>query len=91
LEEDEEQVTGPSQLEQDQLEVLFSKPNFSQLTIEEKQEIWRFRNYIKNQAEVLPKFLLSVNWSIDKNIESSLSLMKQWEPCSFDDCVFLLS
>lgn len=39
----------------------------------------------------LPKFLISVNWMINKNIDIALEFMNQWASIDYDDALFLLS
>lgn len=54
------------------LEELISRPNFYHFSPEEKAEFWKFRYHLKGISAALPKFLISVNWSINKNIEIAL-------------------
>lgn len=65
----------PNQQEKEMLEELIQRPNFYHFTPEEKAEFWKFRYYLKDFKAALPKFLISVNWLINKNIDIALEFI----------------
>jgi len=81
----------PSQEEKEFLEELILRPNFSNFSPEEKAEIWKFRYYLKDFKNALPKFLISVNWMVNKNIDIALEFLENWKIIDYDDALFLLS
>jgi hypothetical protein len=83
--------TSPTGAELANLQRLLHQPNFVHFTAEEKNTLYQNRYYLKEIPSALPKFLLSVNWTVDKNIEEGLKLLKEWAPVKYDDALFLLS
>lgn len=81
----------PSAEEVAELFEIMKKPNFSLLTAEDKDKVWTFRYYLKEFPEALPKFLFSVNWMIEKNINEGLKFLDLWKQIEYDDALFLLS
>lgn len=73
------------------LQKLLHQPNFMHFSAEDKNMLYRFRYYLKEIPSALPKFLLSVNWTVDKNIEEGLKLLKEWTTVKYDDALFMLS
>ena len=88
--ENVEQLT-PSEQQQKYLKKLIQRPNFLHFLPEEKADLWKFRYYLKNDPIALPKFLMSVNWMINKNIDIALDFMQTWQTLDYDDALFLLS
>lgn len=81
----------PSAEEVVELYRIMKKPNFSVFTAEEKDKVWTFRYYLKEYPEALPKFLISTNWMIEKNINEGLKFLEMWKQIEYDDALFLLS
>lgn len=81
----------PNKEEIAQLKKIIKRPNFSVLNPEEKDMMWRFRYFIKEFPQALPKFLVSVNWMIEKNIDEGLKFIRLWKQIEYDDAIFLLS
>ena len=73
------------------LEELIQRPNFYHFLPEEKSEFWKFRYYLKDFKAALPKFLISVNWLINTNIDIALEFIEKWALVDYDDALFLLS
>jgi phosphatidylinositol 3-kinase len=42
--------------------------------------LWNFRAYLKNDKKALTKFLKSVNWPDEKDVQQAHQLVAQWEP-----------
>lgn len=58
---------------------MIQRPNFSNFSSEEKSDFWKFRYYLKDFKAALPKFLISVNWMINNNIDIALDFIKKWK------------
>lgn len=71
--------------------MLIQRPNFYNFSPEEKAEFWKFRYYLKEINSALPKFLISVNWQINNNIDIALQFIREWALVDYDDALFLLS
>ena len=73
------------------MNALIKRPNFFHFSLEEKAEIWKYRYYLSDKKEALSKFLISVNWMIEKNIDTALEFLEKWKKIEYDDALFLLS
>ena len=91
LVESELKLEIPKGQEKDRLSKTMLKPNFVQLSNIEKLLVYKYRTYLQENPSALPKYLLSVYWTIEKNIEDNLKLIKRWACLKYDDILFLLS
>ncbi len=62
-----------------------------QLTPEERDFLWNFRGYLKNDKKALTKFLKCVNWTDERDVQQAAQLLAQWEPVDVADALELLS
>ena len=46
------------------------------LTPEQKDLVWKFRFYLKQDRRALNKFLKGINWDKEAQVEEALSLIK---------------
>ena len=53
--------------------------------------IWRFRHYLKEYPDALPKFLKSVYWMNNESQREAFNLLNSWSKLKYDDALFLLS
>ena len=69
------------------------KPNLANSKIEENMKIllWRYRYSLKNYKAALPKFLICVNWNVEKEEEEAIRMLDQWAKIDLDDALYLLS
>jgi hypothetical protein len=88
---EEAKEVKPLKHELKKLKVILKHPNFRKLEVQDVFLMWKFRYYLIDNAEALPKFLKSVKWTNQKFIEESLELMEQWAPAKYDDALYLLS
>lgn len=90
---DDENVVNlrPNKAKKKFLSDLIKRPNFYHFSLEEKAEIWKYRYYLSDNSDALTKFLISVNWMIEKNIETALEFLEKWKKIDYDDALFLLS
>ena len=52
---------------------------------------WKFRYFLSDDPEALPKFLKAVKWTNRKFSDEALLLIEKWTPAKYDDALFLLS
>lgn len=91
FDDDKVENLKPSSEEVVELHAIIKKPNFSVFTPEEKDKVWTFRYYLRSYPDALPKFLISTNWMIEKNITEGLKFLEMWKQIEYDDALFLLS
>eukprot|EP00053_Salpingoeca_punica_P017396 m.167592 g.167592 ORF g.167592 m.167592 type:complete len:821 (+) comp17196_c0_seq2:270-2732(+) len=58
---------------------------------EEKDLIWLYRYYLRNDKKALTKFLRSVKFDEKEEACRAIDLMQKWEPIDVDDALELLS
>lgn len=61
------------------------------IQLEEKKLLWRYRYYIRGNKKALTKFLISIDWSFQKESKEALVLLEEWEEIDTVDALFLLS
>jgi phosphatidylinositol 3-kinase len=81
----------PDQKERNQLKRILNYPTTKQLTAEEKEFLWKFRFYLKNNAAALTKFARCVDWSHRKERKQAMKLISEWEAIEVDHALELLS
>jgi len=70
---------------------ILMKANFGVFPQEEKNLLWKYRYYLSENKEALPKFLQSVGWSWEKESKEALKLLDKWAPIDYENALFLLS
>lgn len=60
------------------------------MTSNEKALVWRYRYSQKKNRKVLLKFLMSVNWGMQKEQQEAMSLLMEWEPIELEQALSLL-
>jgi hypothetical protein len=88
---EEAKEVKPLKHELKKLKIILKRPNFNTLEVHDIFLLWKFRYYLSDNAEALPKFLKSVKWTNQQFIEESLELMENWAPVKYDDALYLLS
>ncbi|EPY50324.1 phosphatidylinositol 3-kinase Pik3 [Schizosaccharomyces cryophilus OY26] len=74
-----------------ELENIMSYPPSDDLSLEEKDLIWKFRYYLTRNKKAMTKFLKSVMWSDSTEVNQALSLLDSWTQIDIDDALELLS
>jgi hypothetical protein len=82
----------PNRLEQEAINQTVFKPLFLNLTEKEKDLFWKYRHYCSAKSgELLPRFLLAVNWQNPRETDIAAELMKNWVPIDVNQALSLLS
>ena len=82
----------PTNLEKKDLARMVAYPTTKQLSEAEKNKIWMSRFYLKHNTAALPKFLLSVDWSLDPHSAEAIKLMREeWNPLTIEVALELLT
>ncbi|XP_074649742.1 phosphatidylinositol 3-kinase catalytic subunit type 3-like isoform X2 [Tubulanus polymorphus] len=81
----------PNAATRDQLNVIVNYPPTKNLTTEEQDLVWKFRFYLSTQKKALIKFLKSVNWTVQQEVNQALELLYKWIPMDVEDALELLS
>lgn len=81
----------PDKEEVRQIEKALVRPIFGELDLAEKSMIWRFRYYLSQNKNALPKFLHAVNWSNPKEEQQALSFLDVWAKIDYADAIHLFS
>lgn len=81
----------PRKNELGKLKALLKKPNFAEMETQNSFLFWKFRYYLSQNPEALPKFLKSVKWTNPKFTEEALRLVGEWSPARYDDALYMLS
>jgi len=68
----------PNKEERERIEALLASPS-DHLRIEEKDLLWTFRHSLTDNRKALTKFLLSVDWSLEQEVEQVPALLEQWK------------
>ncbi|CAB93847.1 Phosphatidylinositol 3-kinase vps34 [Schizosaccharomyces pombe] len=74
-----------------ELESILSYPPSEELSLEEKDLIWKFRFYLTRNKKAMTKFLKSVVWTDSSEVNQALSLLDSWTEIDIDDALELLS
>lgn len=59
-------------------------PDYTKLSARDRALIWRFRYSLKENSSALPKFLLSTDWTKEKEVQEALRMMKEWTAISVE-------
>jgi hypothetical protein len=89
----DDDATGlkPSLSDIEKINKILFKPIFGQISPEDKNLIWKFRYYLKENKAALLKFLHCVNWSLEKESKEALALLEKWAKIDYEDALYLLS
>jgi phosphatidylinositol 3-kinase len=82
----------PNKEERERIESLVASPS-DHLRIEDKDLLWTFRFSLTDNKKALTKFLLSVDWSVEQEVEQVPTLLEQWRAkatIDFSDALKLL-
>ena len=82
----------PSPSEQSRLEALmYNVDALTGLNEKEKEMIWKYRRFLKNYDQALPKLLQSVDWCHQENVEEIVQMLDVWAPPRMEVILELLS
>ncbi|KAL4462880.1 hypothetical protein ABPG72_019023 [Tetrahymena utriculariae] len=90
-EDENPQQLKPSKNELQIIENSIKKPILGELKQDEKLLFYRFRYSLIQNSEALVKFLHSINWDNQKELNEAKKLLKNWAKCSYGDALHLLS
>ncbi|VDD87750.1 unnamed protein product [Enterobius vermicularis] len=66
-------------------------PSTREMSVEQRDLIWKFRYYLKSDKNALVKFVRTVNWEEGEESKQALDLIREWEPVDAADALELLS
>ena len=69
--------TKPNQKERDSIVAIVRAPG-NNLTLKEKELLFRFRFCLKENKKALPKFLLSVDWTQEEDVQEIPLILESW-------------
>lgn len=81
----------PSTSEQEKINQIIRSFKNDQLTNEDKELLWKFRNYLVDDKHALTKFLRTVNQESSQEVNIALDLIDKWVPIDVADALELLS
>uniref|UniRef100_A0A1I7UM25 Phosphatidylinositol 3-kinase catalytic subunit type 3 n=1 Tax=Caenorhabditis tropicalis TaxID=1561998 RepID=A0A1I7UM25_9PELO len=81
----------PNKQAKDRLELIINLPLSQVLTREQRDLVWKFRHYLRQNPKALNKYLRSVNWEQPQEVKMALALMNDWEVIQPEDALELLS
>lgn len=79
----------PNGAERKRIESVISKVDDG-LSIDEKDLIWKFRYCLIENGRALTKFLISVDWAVEHEVEEVHDLLWRWAPIDVADALKLL-
>eukprot|EP00952_Eustigmatos_sp_NYUAD-ZCMA_P011339 46102-Eustigmatos_ZCMA.PRE.1 len=68
----------PNKEERERIESIVASPS-DHLRIEDKDLLWTFRLSLTDNKKALTKFLLSVDWTVEQEVEQVPALLEQWK------------
>lgn len=74
----------------DVLNTIVSYPPTKNLSIEEQDNVWKYRFYLSTHKKALAKFLKCVNWDQHNEVRQALHMMDIWVPMDVEDALELL-
>ncbi|VDK50743.1 unnamed protein product [Anisakis simplex] len=81
----------PNAAARDSLQNIIQMPSSHAISVEQRDLIWKFRYYLKNNRKALTKFVRSVNWEESEEASQALQLILSWQPVDAGDALELLS
>jgi phosphatidylinositol 3-kinase len=67
----------PNKEERERIEALLGSPS-AHLRMEDKDLLWAFRYSLTDNRKALTKFLLSVDWTVEQEVQQVPALLEQW-------------
>ena len=90
--DDIDQGPIPSPSEQSRLEALmYNVDALNGISDKEKELIWKYRRFLKNYDQALPKLLQSVDWCHQENVEEIVQMLHLWASPRIEIILELLS
>uniref|UniRef100_A0A915PPY9 Phosphatidylinositol 3-kinase catalytic subunit type 3 n=1 Tax=Setaria digitata TaxID=48799 RepID=A0A915PPY9_9BILA len=86
-----ERELKPNASARDLLEKIIHLPPMHTINTEERDLIWKFRYYLRNNRKALLKFVRAVAWNKHEEAAYALILVKEWSPLEASDALELLS
>ncbi|XP_039283155.1 phosphatidylinositol 3-kinase catalytic subunit type 3-like [Nilaparvata lugens] len=80
----------PNSTVRDSLNTIILYPSTTQLSVEEKDLIWKYRYYLSKQKKALSKFVKCVNWNMEAEAIQAIAMMEEWAPMDVEDALELL-
>ncbi|CAD5205554.1 unnamed protein product [Bursaphelenchus okinawaensis] len=68
----------PNAMIKDMLESIIRMPSSQPITIEERDIIWKFRFWLKNNPHALTKFARSVNWDEGLEVKQAIEVLSEF-------------
>jgi len=81
----------PDQATSERIKWIIDYPDFLDLETEQSAFLWRYRYSLVEKKEALVKFLLSVDWTKDKEQQEAMSLLNNWAQIEVEQALPLLS
>ena len=66
-------------------------PDFTNLSVEQKALLWRFRYSLTNNKKALAKFLKCIDWTKEKEEKEAMNMLKSWQEIDIEQAIPLLS
>ena len=70
----------PSDSEKEEIERLSSSDPLHKITPQDKHLLWNFREYCAKWPQLLPKYLLSVQWGNVAAVREARKMLTKWRP-----------
>uniref|UniRef100_A0A7S4JS38 phosphatidylinositol 3-kinase n=1 Tax=Paramoeba aestuarina TaxID=180227 RepID=A0A7S4JS38_9EUKA len=80
----------PNARERKQIQSLIRSPSTKILNQKEKDFVWKFRYFLKDNRKALSKFLKCVDWTDMQQRKQANELIAKWEPMDASDALELL-
>lgn len=81
----------PNRVEMDIITKIQARPIIFEMRSDEKTLFWRYRYFLRDYGEALPRFLHSVDWGTRKEDDEAMVLLKKWCSVRIEDALYLLS
>eukprot|EP00005_Dracoamoeba_jomungandri_P012443 CAMPEP_0174272932 /NCGR_PEP_ID=MMETSP0439-20130205/52808_1 /TAXON_ID=0 /ORGANISM="Stereomyxa ramosa, Strain Chinc5" /LENGTH=922 /DNA_ID=CAMNT_0015363763 /DNA_START=16 /DNA_END=2782 /DNA_ORIENTATION=+ len=81
----------PDKKEEETIKKILNYPLTHILSTDDKEFIWKFRFYLRNNARALTKFCKCVDWTYHKDRKQAIKLLEEWAEIDVDDALELLS
>ncbi|ANB11639.1 phosphatidylinositol 3-kinase VPS34 [Sugiyamaella lignohabitans] len=84
-----DQELKPNAKIRDELNVIINSP-VQELTVDEKNLLWKFRYYLTRHKQALTKFLQAVSWEDAVEARQAVEMLPRWAEIGVDDALELL-
>ncbi len=68
----------PNDQERDLINKIIDLPDFTNLSVEQKALLWRYRYSLTNNKKALAKFLQCIDWTKEKEEKEGMNMLKSW-------------